>query len=206
MFVLPPETESLVSLAVDGDDQSMSRLLEAIRPGLLALIARKLDRRIAARVGPEDVVQTVLVTIWRCLVRFHEKSAVPFEIWLIRIAEQHVLDTHRLHLRSKKRSVRREINYKNDDAASYVLDSCCGPTGKTRFQPPSECMELKETLAYVTEKLRDLSQSDQELVRFIIFDEIPAAEIAKKLQLPSFTIRKRFSRVLVRLRSRFRIK
>jgi RNA polymerase sigma-70 factor (ECF subfamily) len=55
-----PDTEHLLDSASRGDAQARGRLLERHRPRLKRMVAVRLDRRLAARVDPSDVVQEAL--------------------------------------------------------------------------------------------------------------------------------------------------
>src|SRR4029077_18395091 len=55
-----PDTEQLLDAAAHGDDLARGQLLERHRPRLRRMVAVRLDRRLAARVDPSDVVQETL--------------------------------------------------------------------------------------------------------------------------------------------------
>jgi RNA polymerase sigma-70 factor (ECF subfamily) len=55
-----PDTDQLLRQASEGDAQARGQLLDRHRSRLRDLIALRLDRRLAARVDPSDVVQETL--------------------------------------------------------------------------------------------------------------------------------------------------
>ena len=55
-----PDTERLLEAAHSGDRSARGRLLERHRARLRRMVAVRLDRRLAARVDPSDVVQEAL--------------------------------------------------------------------------------------------------------------------------------------------------
>jgi hypothetical protein len=55
-----PDTDELLRLASQGDRDAPGRLLDRHRDRLRKMVACRLDRRLAPRVDPSDVVQEVL--------------------------------------------------------------------------------------------------------------------------------------------------
>src|SRR5262245_29181201 len=108
MATAEPDTELLLDLVGQGDRAARDRLLGRHRQRLRNLIALHLDPRVAARIDPSDVVQESLAEADRRLADFLRGRPLPFYPWLRRLALQRLTDLHRLHLRSKKRTVRRE--------------------------------------------------------------------------------------------------
>ena len=67
-----------------------------------------MDRRLAARIDPSDVVQETLAAADQRLDEYVRDRPLPFYLWLRRLAWDRLADLHRYHLRTRKRSVRRE--------------------------------------------------------------------------------------------------
>jgi RNA polymerase sigma-70 factor (ECF subfamily) len=103
-----PDTKQLLDQAAGGNHEARSALLERHRRRLRSLVALRLDRRLAARADPSDVVQESLVEADRRLSDFLRDRPVPFYVWLRQLALERLADLCRLHLRAQKRSVRRE--------------------------------------------------------------------------------------------------
>jgi RNA polymerase sigma-70 factor (ECF subfamily) len=55
-----PDTEQLLEAVQRGDDSARGRLLARHRRRLRKMVTLRLDRRLAARVDPSDVVQEAL--------------------------------------------------------------------------------------------------------------------------------------------------
>src|SRR5215472_17271601 len=55
-----PETEALIRDAARGDELARQRLLDRHRQRLRQMVALRLDRRLAPRLDPSDVVQEAL--------------------------------------------------------------------------------------------------------------------------------------------------
>src|SRR5580704_8453320 len=101
-----PDTEELLALAGRGDQGAAEQLLVRHRRRLRQMIAIRLDRRVAARVDPSDVVQEALLEASRKLPEYLRVRPVPFYPWLRRIAWEHLVKAHERHLSARKRSTR----------------------------------------------------------------------------------------------------
>ena len=102
------DTEDLMRRAASGDSAATERLLSRHRDRLRRLVAVRLDRRLAARIDPSDVVQDALGDAVRKLPEYLLHPNAPFYPWLRQIACRRLLQVHRQHLQVKKRSILRE--------------------------------------------------------------------------------------------------
>src|SRR3954471_8788262 len=103
-----PDTDQLLASASRGDVSARGRLLERHRPRLKRMVAVRLDRRVAARVDPSDVVQETLAVAARGLDDYLRDRPLPFFPWLRRLALLRLTDQHRRHLHAGRRTVARE--------------------------------------------------------------------------------------------------
>src|ERR1700683_5334648 len=103
-----PDTDHLLASASRGDATARGRLLERHRPRLKRMVAVRLDRRLAARVDPSDVVQEVLLDAAAQLDIYLRDRPIPFYPWLRRLAAGRFADAYRRHVRARRRSVDRE--------------------------------------------------------------------------------------------------
>src|SRR5215472_7956514 len=103
-----PDTEELLEQAGTGDRTARQQLLARHRGRLRQMVALRIDRRMAARVDPSDVVQEALADAARNLSDYIEERPLPFYPWLRQFAWERLLQLHRHHLRAQRRSVDRE--------------------------------------------------------------------------------------------------
>src|SRR6516225_12117126 len=103
-----PDTDQLLEKACQGDDPARQQLLARHRRRLHRMVAAHLDRRLAARVDPSDVVQEALDDAARKLDGYLRQRPLPFYPWLRRLAWERLVKLHRRHLRAHRRSVGRE--------------------------------------------------------------------------------------------------
>src|SRR5262245_55398443 len=76
------DTELLLQRAGRGDPSARAQLLDRYRGRLRQVVACRLDRRLAARVDPSDVVQEALADADRKLGGFLRDRPLPFYPWL----------------------------------------------------------------------------------------------------------------------------
>ena len=102
----PPKICS--TLAGQGDDDARRELLERYRDYLRRMVASRLDRRLAARLDPSDIVQETLADAAGRMDDYLRNQTLPFFGWLRLIAGEHIRDAHRRHLFAQRRSITRE--------------------------------------------------------------------------------------------------
>src|SRR6185437_14489643 len=83
------------------------QLLIRHRDRLTRMVAVRLDRTLAARVDPSDVVQETLTDAARRLDDYLRERPMPYYPWLRRLASDRLDKVHRRHT-ARRRSVRRE--------------------------------------------------------------------------------------------------
>src|SRR6516162_6371449 len=103
-----PDTDELLHGVVGGDRAARQQLLARHRGRLRKMVAYNLDRRLAARVDPSDVVQDALLEADRELAEYLKHQKVPFYPWLRQLAWDRLIELHRRHLHAQRRSVKRE--------------------------------------------------------------------------------------------------
>src|SRR5437660_3654438 len=103
-----PDTDFLVAQARQGDASARQELLVRHRSRLRRMVTVHLDRRLAARVDPSDVVQEALAEADQRLSDYARNRPIPFYPWLRQLAWDRLIDLYRRHVQAGKRSVRRE--------------------------------------------------------------------------------------------------
>ena len=122
-----PDTDQLLAAAGDGDARARGRLLERHRERLCRMVAVRLDRRLAARVDPSDVVQEALAEADRRLDEYLRDRPLPFYPWLRRLAGLKMADAYRRHLTAGRRTVsREEPGGLPDESALELADRLAG--------------------------------------------------------------------------------
>src|SRR6516165_4931589 len=108
MTTASPDTDELLRRTAHGDAAARDQLLVCHRARLRQMVAYRLDRRLAARVDPSDVVQEVLAEAARKLPDYLRERPLPFYPWLRQMALERLVTLYRRHVQAQRRSVRRE--------------------------------------------------------------------------------------------------
>ena len=95
------ETDELIERAARGDGAARHDLLARHRDRLKRMVAVRLDRRLAARVDPSDIVQEALLDAHRDLSDYLHRRPLPLYPWLRQFAWDRLLKWHRAHLRRR---------------------------------------------------------------------------------------------------------
>src|SRR6516164_4385342 len=98
----------LLDRAAHGDAAARDRLLGRHRGRLRQMVAVRMDRRLAPRLDPSDVVQDTLADAARRLPNYLRDRPMPFYAWLFRLAADRLARTHRDHVVSSVRGIGRE--------------------------------------------------------------------------------------------------
>src|SRR5437763_17147579 len=108
MATTTPDTDRLLARAASGDGRARQELLARHRKRLRRMVALRLDRRLAARLDPSDIVQEALADAARKLDGYLRDRPLPFYPWLHRLAAERLTQAHRHHLGAQARAAGRE--------------------------------------------------------------------------------------------------
>jgi RNA polymerase sigma-70 factor (ECF subfamily) len=199
MTTAEPDTEELLRKAGDGDAEARDGLLARHRDRLRKMIAWRLDRRLSARVDPSDVVQEVLVEASHKMDRYLRERSLPFFPWLRSLAGEHLVALHRRHVRTRGRSVLREVAGIVDlpdesaaELAARLVTSATSPSQRVL------CQELRQR---VRQALDRLSERDREVLVLRNLEQLSIADTAEVLQISAGAVKVRHLRALERLRA-----
>ena len=166
-----PDTEELLRRAGTGDPEARQQLLARHRGRLRQMVALRIDRRMAARVDPSDVVQEALADAAQSLSDYLKNRPLPFYPWLRQFAWERLLQLHRHHLQAQRRSVSREqlrIGDVADESAAILAErladsgavpapGCSRPSCGTGCGPRSRPLEPRDREVLVLRYLEQLS-------------------------------------------------
>src|SRR6516225_2727470 len=91
------------------DNQALGELFMLYRERLWRMLYVRLDRRLARRVAPEDVLQEAFLDVARRIGEYLADPAVPFYVWLRFLTVQRMLMLQRAHLGAQRRDVSLEV-------------------------------------------------------------------------------------------------
>src|SRR5262245_32602510 len=164
------DSEVLLNLAAGGSDSAREQLLVLHRRRLLRMVALHLDRRMSARIDASDVVQDALAEADRRLDEYLRSRPLPFYPWLRHFAWERLVQIHRHHLKTKKRSVvleqawdRTIVNESAHLLADRLATSGTSPSGK---------MMKEERRSVVRAALARLSTRDREVLALRYLEQL----------------------------------
>jgi RNA polymerase sigma-70 factor (ECF subfamily) len=190
------DTEQLLTAASQGDTSARGRLLERQRPRLRRMVAVRLDRRLAARVDPSDIVQDTLADAAKHLDEYLRRRPVPFYPWLRRRAELKLADAYRRHVRAGRRSVAREERAGLPDESVLEL---AGRLAADTTGPGGQLNE-RERNERVRAALDQLPDRDREVLVLRYLEDLSTADTAAVLGCSEGAAKVRLLRAVRRLR------
>jgi RNA polymerase sigma-70 factor (ECF subfamily) len=186
-------TRGLLEQVSGGDRRALGELLAHYRPALEAFVDFHLDPGLRARLDPSDVVQEAQLEVVRRMDDFLRRRPMPFHLWLRKTAYERLLNLRRDHRRRARRSVEREIPL--PERSSLLLARPFVSGGPS----PSRQAEAREHAERVSRAVRELSETDREVLLMRHAEELSYEEIACLLEITPGTARKRYGRALIRL-------
>jgi RNA polymerase sigma-70 factor (ECF subfamily) len=192
------EADQLLAKAGCGDPSARQELLVHYQDRLRQMIRLRMDRRLAARVDPSDIVQETMLEAVQKLSDYLRLKPLPFYPWLRQLAWERLIDLHRRHVHAQKRSVRREERQGPplpNSSAQELADRLVAH-GST----PSARLKRLELRTRVKLALSQLSEGDREVLVLRHLEQLSTAEIAAILQITEGAFYTRHLRALERLR------
>ena len=181
--------------------EALADLFMRHKPSLRIMVELRLDPRIKARVDPSDVLQEAYLEASKRLEEYLGDPKVPFFIWLRGLAGQKLFDAHARHVRTVKRSVRKEIPLFGK-AGLAASSECMAARLATRSPTPAAQAEAADEQRRLREVLDSLEPTDREILAMRYFEQLSTAQVAQILGLKLDTARKRYLRAVDRLRDK----
>jgi RNA polymerase sigma-70 factor, ECF subfamily len=199
MTTLQPDTEELLRQAAEGNTAARDGLLDRHRDRLRKMVAYRLDRRLAARVDPSDVVQDVLLEANEKLDHYLLERSLPFYPWLRALALERMTTLRRRHIKAAKRTVQREepgLLALPDESLAALAERLV-----TSATSPTQRLLRKEQRQLVQRGLALLPERDQEVLALRHLEQLSVAETAAALGVSAGAVKTRHLRALERLRT-----
>lgn len=193
------QTAALIERAKEGNPQAVESLLDRHRDGLRRMIQLRLDQKIQRRVDVSDVVQEVLIEASRRLKDYLDNPIMAFHLWVRQIAKDRIIDAHRRHRVSAKRSIDREqplvVNGDNDHSTMELAGALCDPS-----LTPAAAATQREIAKQIEAAIELLPSIDQEILLMRHYEQLSNQDIAAALELTEPAASMRYLRALRRLR------
>lgn len=193
------ETRDLLTGARSGKEAAVNQLLDRHRAAVRRLVQLRMDQKIQRRVDVSDVVQDVLVEANRRLRDYLADPPMPFHLWIRQIAKDRIIDVHRRHRVSARRSVDREQPLAappgGDRSTLDLAIQLCDPQ-----LTPAAIATQREMARRVSAAIAQLDEPDCEVIVMRHYEQLTNQEIAKSLGLSEPAASMRYLRAIRRLR------
>jgi RNA polymerase sigma-70 factor (ECF subfamily) len=194
------ETAELLASARAGNTSAVNHLLDRHRAAIHRMIQLRLDNKIQQRVDVSDVVQDVFVEASRRLRDYLQNPSMPFHLWLRHIARDRIIDAHRRHRVSGKRSVDQErpiFARAGGDRSTWELAiQLCDPE-----RTPASAAAHREMARRVEAALAQLDDADGEIIIMRHYEHLSNQEVALALGLTEPAAGMRYLRAIRKLRA-----
>jgi RNA polymerase sigma-70 factor (ECF subfamily) len=165
------EDSALIELALAGQTDGFMVLMDRH----LATVRRHIDSMVRNPTDGDDLLQEVLLKVWRHLSTFRAQSS--FRTWMTRIAINEVFQSYR-------RERRRPFYQVLDDFDTFVSPS----------ESPLQSLTRAETTQVVRKAVVELPAIYRQVLIFREFEQLSAREIAQSLHLSIPAVKTRLFR------------
>lgn len=196
-------TQELIAAAHEGAEShraaAVDRLLDRHRDAVRRLVRMRLDQKIQRRIDVSDVVQDVFVEANRRLQEYLASPSMPFHLWLRQIAKDRIIDAHRRHRGSAKRSVDREQVLAGGLDPEESQHDWIGQLRDPELTPAAAVAQ-KEMTVLVERAISLLDEHDAEILVMRHYEHLSNQEAAQALGLSEPAASMRYLRAVRRLR------
>ena len=193
------QADDLLDRARAGDPQALAALFDRYRDRLRHMVRLRLDRRLAGRLDPSDVLQEAFVEASKRLTPQSREREMPAFLWLRLVTGQALIDLHRHHLGAKMRDAGLEVSLHRGSlpqASSLSLAELL----LGRLTSPTRAAQRAEMQLRLQEALNPMDPIDREVLVLRHFEELSNGETAQVLGLEKTAASNRYIRALKRLK------
>ena len=192
-------TQELIDQARQGEQSAVEELLDRHRKGLRRMIQLRLDNRVVRRVDVSDVLQDVMIEASRRLQGYLENPPMAFHLWIRQIARDRIIDAHRRHAVSAKRSVEREMSLTAPANVDHSSIELAGQLWDKELTPAAAATQ-REIARQLEAAVYELRDQDREIILMRHYEQLSNLEISQTLGLTEPATSMRYLRALRRLR------
>jgi RNA polymerase sigma-70 factor (ECF subfamily) len=193
-----PDATDLIELARGGTADALGRFLDRYG-NYLGLLARvQVGRRLQGKIDPADLVQETFLEAHRHFPVFRGQSEPEVAAWLRQIMAGVLSNLLRRYFGTQGRDVRLERELAGElDRSSQALDGGFADPGPT----PSKLAVGRERAVLLADALGRLPDDYREVIILRNLEELPFAEVAKRMRRSEDAVQKLWVRALARLRA-----
>ena len=182
-----------------GDQSALASLFMRYRGRLRRMVDLRMDRRLAGRIDPSDVLQETYLDASRQLEGYLDREQMPFFLWLRLLTGQRLMAMHRWHLGAQKRDARQELGI-HRNAMPQAGSTALSRQLLGRLTSPSNAAIRREQRQRLKGLLDRLEPLDREILALRHFETLSNDEAARELGISKSAASKRYIRALERFR------
>jgi RNA polymerase sigma-70 factor (ECF subfamily) len=196
---LEASEEALLERLRQGDRDVLGELFGLHRTRLWRMIRFRMDRRLLARIDPDDVLQEAFLVGSRRIESFLAEPGASLFIWLRLIAMQTLCDMHRHHVGAQMRDARREmpLDPHIDGSRTSV---CLAILLAGTLTSPSQAAAALELMGRLEQAIGSMAKIDQEIIAMRHFEDLTNLETAEALDITPQAASNRYVRAIGRLK------
>ena len=187
----PADFDDLVQMARGGDKKAIGQLIDRWRKYLLLIANENLEQELHAKIAPSDIVQQSMMDAQNNIANFRGVSEAEFQAWVRQILRNNVHAARRKYKTSQQRNVKREIEIDDSRRPSPALPN-------REDSPRTEALK-NERASVLDSAMRQLPDHYQQIIQLRNWDDLTFVEIADRLKSTEDSVRKLWSRAVLRL-------
>jgi RNA polymerase sigma-70 factor (ECF subfamily) len=195
----PANEEGLVLRLREGDRDVLGELFALHRERLWRMIRFRMDRRMAARIDPDDVLQEAFLAGRTRIESFLAEPQGSFFVWLRMIAMQSLIDQHRHHLGAEMRNAGRDVRL-DRPVEGAATSLCLAAQLAGTITSPSQAVAGLELMQQLEQAIRSMAPLDQEIIAMRHFEDLTNLESAEALGISPTAASNRYVRAIARLK------
>jgi len=176
------------------DMAALGQLFGEHRPKLLAMVQKRLDPALSARIDAEDILSEAFLEARRKWNSFKKQSAMTPYAWLYRIVLDRLIEAWRRETRAR-RDAKQEMPWPERSSVQMGLGLVNPGTS------PSEAAARAEMQQRMRQTLELLGARDQEILWMRHYDQLSFKEAAMVLGVTESAATLRYVRALKRLKN-----
>jgi RNA polymerase sigma-70 factor, ECF subfamily len=193
------KTTELLDQVRAGDSDAINRLIDRHRESVHRLVQMRLDQKIKQRVDVSDVVQDVMIEASRRLNDYLANPVMTFHLWLRQIARDRMIDAHRRHRGSARRSVDKEQTLAVPTGWDQSAVDLVMQIKDDQLTPVASALQ-KEMAMRVEQAIGRLPDQDAEILIMRHYEQLTNQEVAELLNLTEPAASMRYLRAVRKLK------
>lgn len=193
------DERAVVNRVVDGDLDALAELFDHYHSRLWRTVQFRMDARLRGRVDADDVLQEAWLDAVKRVDSFLKDASRSIFVWFRMIVSQTLVDIHRRHISTQKRSAASEFSIDRGwSAASTSMSLSFHLLG--HLTSPSQAVVRRELTEQLEQALQGMTNVDREVLALRHFEELTNRETAQIIGISEQAASVRYMKALGRLK------